>query len=367
MSKKQADDRMLQTVGERFIKERILERLNQNKAPHEVLIGGLGHDSGILKNPLNADDTLLVNTDRSGVNKAYKLGLAGGECIGDFAVSHAVSDILASGGTPFAISVAMLLPGDTPVYLVDQIVDGIQQACSEYNVTLTGGDTKKAEELSLVITALGRAPVSNLLFRNTPRIGDQLAVTGELGSMLMGSIIYKQEYSVSDSVKRVIDKALVQQRPPYRLGIAMSEARVANACTDISDGLQAACRNILSETNLGIQLNESSIPIHPELRELAGKLKLTPLQLSMAVGDWQFLYCIPKNNVNLLQRIAQTSESSITVIGEVINESGVWANTLTGQREKLRQIENDSFADRIDGKSYSTFLSSPRNLFEQQS
>jgi thiamine-monophosphate kinase len=367
MSERLIDNRTLQTVGERFIKEKILQRLNQNKASQDALIGGLGHDSGILRNPLSPNDTLLVNTDRSGVNKAYNLGLAGGECIGDFAVSHAVSDILASGGKPFAISVAMLLPGDTPIYLVDEIVDGIQQACSDYNVTLTGGDTKKSESLSLVVTALGRAPESNLLFRNTPKVGDQLVVTGELGSMLMGSIIYKQSLSVSDSIKRVVDKALIQQRPPYRLGLAVSEAQVAHACTDISDGLQAACRNILSGTNLGIQLNESSIPIHQELRKLAGKLKLTPLQLSMAGGDWQFLYCVPKSKVNSLQQIAETSESLITVIGEVINERGVWANTLNGQREKLRQIEHDSFADRIDGKSYFTFLSSPRNLFEQQS
>jgi thiamine-monophosphate kinase len=365
MSRRLADRRTLQTVGERFIKKRILHKLSQNNSSHDELIGGLGHDSGILRNPLSADDTLLVNTDRSGPNKAYTLGLAGGECIGDFAVSHAVSDILASGGKPFAISVAMLLPGDTPIYLVDEIVDGIQQACLEYNVTLTGGDTKKSESLSLVVTALGRAPESNILFRNTPKVGDQLVVSGVLGSMLMGSIIYKQEHSVSDSVKHIINKALIEQRPPYRLGLAMSEAQVANACTDISDGLQAACRNILSGTRLGIQLDESNIPIHPELRELAGKLKLTPLQLSMAGGDWQFLYCVPKSKVNLLQQIAETSESSITVIGEVIDEGGVWANTLNGPREKLRQIEHDSFADRIDGKSYFTFLGSPRNLFEQ--
>src|SRR6056297_126201 len=103
--------RTLTDVGERVIKTRIIKRLQQNPAVTHDLFGGLGHDSGIVRPIFDAEELLLVNTDKSGVSKAYTLGLAGGECIGYFAISHAVSDILASGGTPFATSIAMLLPG----------------------------------------------------------------------------------------------------------------------------------------------------------------------------------------------------------------------------------------------------------------
>lgn len=195
-SEKQVDNRALDIVGERFIKSRILERIQSFPAVTKELIGGLGHDAGILNNPLGPDDKLLINTDKSGVSKAYKLGLAGGECIGDFAVSHAVSDILATGGEPFAVSVALMLPGDTTVGLVDEILDGILQACADFNVTLTGGDTKKADTLSVVVTALGRAPSINLLYRNTPQPGDQLVVSGVLGSMLLGSAVFKRGHAV---------------------------------------------------------------------------------------------------------------------------------------------------------------------------
>jgi len=91
----------------------------------------------MLANALKPDDTLLVNTNRSGVSKAYNLGLAGGECIGDFAISHAVSDILATGGVLFAVSVALLLPGETTVRLVGEIIDGIKQACIDFDVVIT--------------------------------------------------------------------------------------------------------------------------------------------------------------------------------------------------------------------------------------
>lgn len=360
----QSDSRTLTDVGERFIKKRIIDRLQKSSDITQALIGGLGHDAGVLKNPLNSEDTLLVNTDRSGVSKAYNLGLAGGECIGDFAVSHAVSDILATGGVPFAVSVALLLPGETTVSLVDEIMDGIKQACSDYGVTLTGGDTKKAESLSLVVTALGRAPVANLLYRNTPRIGDQLVVSGMLGSMLLGSVVHKRGHRVSEAIQEIVNEALIRQRPPFRLGLAMSEARVAHACTDISDGLPSACRNMLTDPNLGVELYETQIPIHPELKGLANSLALTPLQLSMAGGDWQFLYCVPKSELPALSAIAEGSDTSLTVVGEITDKIGIWAKTLDGDKRKLRDIEHDSFAERVDGKSYFEFLSDPQELFE---
>lgn len=63
----QRDTRTLQVVGERYIKKRIIARLQKYAETNQALLGGLGHDAGVLRNPLEADDTLLVNTDRSGV------------------------------------------------------------------------------------------------------------------------------------------------------------------------------------------------------------------------------------------------------------------------------------------------------------
>ena len=360
----EGDTRTLEAVGERFIKKRIISRLQNPSQETHDLVGGLGHDAGVLKNPLRQEDTLLVNTDRSGVSKAYKLGIAGGECIGDFAVSHAVSDILASGGIPFAVSVAMLLPGNTTVRLVDEIIDGVQQACTDYDVIITGGDTKKAEVLSLVVTALGRAPEDRLLFRNTSQVGDQLVVSGMLGSMLLGSVVHKRGHKVSKLVQAIIDQALIHQRPPYDLGLAMSDARIASACTDISDGLPAACRNMVEGTDLGVELDEGKIPIHPELMDLARSLSLTPLQLSMAGGDWRFLYCVPKSKLHFLEPICKSSGTPLTVIGEIVDTRGVCITTIEGERRKVRHIEHDSFATPTEGKSYFEFLSDPQELFE---
>ena len=120
------------------------------------LYGAFGHDSGILDLSVAEDEFLLVNTDRSGANVAYSLGIANGECIGDFAVSHAVSDIFASGGVPMAITIALLLPDDISVSLAKEIMVGADCAARKYGAFIASGDTKCNSKLSVVATAIGK-------------------------------------------------------------------------------------------------------------------------------------------------------------------------------------------------------------------
>jgi len=349
-------------VGERAVKQRILEQVSSHREAISLLDGGLGHDSGVLINPLEVSERLLVNTDKSGVSKAFKLGLADGECIGDFAVSHAVSDILASGGRPFAISVAMLIPGDTSIETVDQIMLGILKACHFYDVTLAGGDTKKSDQLALVVTAIGKAPPEDVLFRDTPSPGDLLVVSGELGSMLMGSVVYERNIPVPAETRKILDDALIYQRPPFKLAVEINTARIARACTDISDGLQGACRNMLSSSALGANLKEECLPINPGVKALALGIGLSPVQLSLAGGDWRFLYSVPEENYPALLDIADRIKHKVHCIGKVTQNSGIWVERLDGTRSELSDIENDSF--RTGG--YFDMLSHPLDPYKQQ-
>ena len=357
-------EKNLAEVGERYIKRRIIERLGRYPLILGSLLGGLGHDSGFVRAQLERDDVLLVNTDKSGPSKAFNLGLANGECIGDFAVSHAVSDILASGGRPFAISVAMLLPGQTKVRLVDQIVAGIGAACMNYEMNLAGGDTKKAESLSLIVTALGKAPEKNVLYRNAAQVGDKLVVSGYLGSVLLGSIIHKRSIAVHQSVLDVVNHSLIYQRPPYRLALEMNSQRLASSCTDISDGLPAACKNLVERNNLGVIIKEDSVPIHPSLKDVSETLGISPIQLSMAGGDWRFLYSVSEQNLEKIWSISARSQTQLTVIGEVVEQEGIWLKVQNGSMRRISDIEHDSFISYEGGKSYFEYLSDPIEIFQ---
>lgn len=90
--------------------KRLVQWIMAESPTSDLLVSGRGHDAAALQASLADDEVLLLNTDRSGFNIAYQMGLADARSVGDLAVSHAISDILASGGTPFAITLALLVP-----------------------------------------------------------------------------------------------------------------------------------------------------------------------------------------------------------------------------------------------------------------
>src|SRR5271170_608693 len=110
----------LADFGEREVVSRLMHLLP--RAP--FLVGDIGNDAAALDIGLPNGDLLLVNTDRTGVNFAFQLELAGPACIGDLAVSHAVSDIYACGGVPNAITIALLLPATASLQFAEEIQRG---------------------------------------------------------------------------------------------------------------------------------------------------------------------------------------------------------------------------------------------------
>ena len=268
-------------LGERFVVREIIRHLDI--APN--LIDGYGHDAGFVDLTVHDDELLVVNTDRSGINIAYKLGLAGSECVGDLAVSHAVSDILAAGGTPKVVSIALLLPSETKIDFAIGLMAGAQAAACRYGATIACGDTKQNPKVTIVVTAIGVVKRAHRLTRSNAHSGDLLTVTGHLGAMLLGIITHRRKLKVDDNIRLILNDALVQQYPPFQLARALSDAKIANACMDISDGLSGTVHAMCSASGVGALVNENSIPIDPRLTALGNQLGLRRVQLALAGGD----------------------------------------------------------------------------------
>lgn len=349
-----------------------LNELNEKILVHEItklfevdsrLIDGFGHDSAFIDITILDDEVLLMNTDRSGINSAYTLGLGNGECVGDFGVSHAISDIIASGGQPIAVTVALLLPDDLTLNFVKEVMIGAQKAAKKYGAFLAGGDTKKNPKFSMVVTATGKAHKTERLTRTNSQKGDLLVVTGNLGTMLAGKIAFKQKLEISSKAIELFKKALIFQNPPYELGIKLSKSKLANACTDISDGLPSSIYSLCKASGLGAIIEESKIPIHEETLKIANTLNIRPMQLTLTGGDWQYLYSIPEKNIDEVKAIAEMIDFPISVIGKVIEENEVIIKTLENEYKKLLRVENDRFSKHT-GESFFTILEKGITFFD---
>ena len=195
-------EKTVRELGERFV---VADITHAMRAP-DFLLDGFGHDAAFVDLPRNPDDVLVINTDRSGINVAYKFGLAGPECVGDLGVSHAVSDVVVAGGVPRAVTVALLLPADSTIGFVRGVMRGAELAAERYGASIVGGDTKQNPKFAIVVTVVGTAHKDKRVRRSGAQPSDLLVVTGYLGSMLLGMMAFGKSLPIGDRARRVVER-----------------------------------------------------------------------------------------------------------------------------------------------------------------
>jgi thiamine-monophosphate kinase len=159
--------------------------------------------------------------------------------LGFRAAAANISDLAASGAEPLALLVSLGLPADTNVSDVVELYEGL----NEPGVAVRGGDTTRAADVLLAVTAIGRS--ERVPGRAGARPGDFLVVTGPLGAT-----------GAAFRAGRLV-------RPPLRVAEGRRLAQVAHAMLDISDGLAADAAHIARRSNCRIVIELEHVPLAP--------------------------------------------------------------------------------------------------------
>lgn len=352
------DNLKLNEIGEKKLVCELTSIMN----PDPRLISGFGSDSAAIQTDSD-DDLILVNTDRSGMNIAYQMGLADGRCVGDFGVSHAVSDIYASGGIPFAVTIALLLPDNLTVKFVKEIMIGAEQAARRYGAFIAGGDTKKNPKFAMVVTALGKCKRKNLLTRNQVQEGDYLVVTGNLGIMQTGIMVINNKIKTEYRELELLKRAIIFQNPPYDLPREIYDNDIIHGCMDNSDGLISSLYTLSEQNNLGITIIEKDIPCLEITKRVAKDLKINTFQLCIGSGDWQHIFAVNKDRITDFIKISNRSNKKFTVIGRFTKDINIAMKTKEG-KFILNRLENDRF--KISGSDWFNLLSRKSDYLGRQ-
>lgn len=329
-------------IGEKALVSEITNLLDVDKK----LLKGFGHDSAFLDIKIKNDEVLLLNTDRSGLNLAYTLGIGDAKCVGDFAISHAFSDILVSGGKPISASVALLLPRDLEVNFVKDVMIGAQIAAKKYGAFLASGDTKNNPKFAMVVTAIGKCKKNQIITRHGIKKGDLIAVTGNLGTMMAGYLSIKNNLNIPKEDKKLFYRSLIYQNPPsLRISRMIAKAKVANAGMDNSDGLACSIGTLCEQNKLGAIVYKNKIPIRKESVNVANLLNIKESSLGFASGDWQFIYAVSPNNIKHLLKIAKDNKAKISIIGEFVQNKEILLKD-GDSYVKFPEVHNDRFAKK---------------------
>ena len=84
----------------------------------------------------------------------------------------------------FLISLA--LPGDLDVTWVDAFLNGVERACSDFGVSLLGGDSSSSDLIFVDVSMIGRVRTGGAVLRSGARAGDSIYVTGTAGRISTG-------------------------------------------------------------------------------------------------------------------------------------------------------------------------------------
>jgi thiamine-monophosphate kinase len=201
---------------------------------------GLAH--GIANDAAELAGGLVVTQDALVEDVHFRLDWISWRDLGWRAAAVNLSDLAASGAIPDALVVSLALPPQSEVGDVLELYEGI----AETQVPVVGGDTSRAERVTLSVTALGRS--ERVPGRGGARPGDRLVVTGPLGGA--GAAFREQRYV----------------RPPLRLEEGRELAAHATAMLDVSDGLAVDAGHIAARSRCRLVVDLDRVPLAPGAR-----------------------------------------------------------------------------------------------------
>ncbi|HEV8425905.1 MAG TPA: thiamine-phosphate kinase [Actinomycetes bacterium] len=244
---------------------------------------GVGDDAAVLRPTPGA--RLVVTTDVLVEGRHFTANLSEPEDWGWKAVAVNCSDLAAMGARARWLVIALTVPEQARVRLLERVYAGIGEACQAFGVALVGGDVSAGPALSLAVTALGEA--ERVVPRSGAMAGDRLAVTGPLGAAAAGlALLERGDQPALDLLGRFPGLAAAHRRPVPALGMGRRLAAAgATAMLDVSDGLAGDAMHLAKASGVGVEIRDATVPLAPGVAEAAELLGHDPVELALGGGE----------------------------------------------------------------------------------
>ena len=321
---------LLSELGEFLLIDKLTAK---NKIRNKSTIKAVGDDAAVIKYP--DDKVTVVSTDLLIENIHFSLVYTPLKYVGYKAVIVNLSDIYAMNALPQQITFSFAVSNRFTYEALEELYQGVYQACENYHVDLVGGDTTSSVKgMFLAVTAIGQAHKDRLTYRNGAKPGDLICVSGDLGAAYMGLQLLERERKIVEKNPEIKpdwsgrDYILRRQlRPEARKDIIeLFEKKdiVPNAMIDISDGLSSEILHICTQSGVGAKIYEDRLPIDEQTRQMAEEMHLDPTIAAMNGGeDYELLFTLPMEEYVKIKDYPQ-----ITVIGNIVEDKS-YVNLIT--------------------------------------
>tara|TARA_B100002052_G_scaffold285711_1_gene298816 strand:- start:99 stop:1133 length:1035 start_codon:yes stop_codon:yes gene_type:complete len=278
---------------------------NSFKISNKSTALGIGDDAAILN--FNQEE-VVVSKDILVEGVHFDLSYMPLKHLGYKSIIVNVSDILSMNASPSQILVSIAVSNRFKLDAIQEIYDGINAACSKYNLDLVGGDTTSSNKgLIISVTCIGSIDKKKIVKRAGAKDGDIVFVSGDLGGSYMGLQVLEREKSVFEvnpnSQPDLSEYTYCIQRqlkPEARKDVIQLLDKldiVPTSMIDISDGLSTEINHLSSSSNISIHIYEDKIPISEETKNVCTEFKINPTVAALNGGeDYELLFTVSKKN-----------------------------------------------------------------------
>lgn len=219
---------------------------------------------------------LAITTDSFVVKPLF---FPGGD-IGSLAVHGTVNDLAMGGATPLFLSAAFIIEEGFSMEELRRVVNSLRRAAAEAGVQVVTGDTKvvekgKGDGLFINTTGIGLVREGIELSADRARPGDKIIISGSIGDH--GIAILAQRAGLEFETQIKSDSAALHMLVEAMLGVTR-DIRCMRDPT--RGGVSSTLNEIAERSQIGIELEESSLPIHEEVRGACELLGLDPLYVA---------------------------------------------------------------------------------------
>lgn len=200
--------------------------------------------------------------------------------IGTLAVNGTVNDLAMSGAQPLYLSCGMILEEGLSITLLEEVVESMGRAADAAGVSIVTGDIKvvprgAVDKLFINTTGLGVIPEGVHIASHRAQPGDAILVNGFMGDHGAAIVDARGDLALDNPVES-------DCQPLHGLVAAMLAA-----CPDIHclrDATRGGVATVLNEfvqaVQVGMRLEEASLPVRETVRGVCEILGLDPLYLA---------------------------------------------------------------------------------------
>ena len=239
--------------------------------------------------------------------------------IGDLAVNGTVNDLAMSGARPLYLSAGFILEEGVALDVVAAVAQSMGQAAKRAGVAVATGDTKVVDKghgdgIYINTSGIGLVPTGITIGPQQARPGDVVIVSGEIG--LHGMAIM----SVREGLE--FESIIASDSAPLN-GLVAEMLDVTDQIHVLRDptrgGVASALNEIAQASNVGIAIEERSLPVPPSVHSACEILGLDPLYVA---NEGKLLAIVPAAVADaILERMQQHEFGrKATVIGTVTDQ-----------------------------------------------